>query len=441
MRNHFVALGGRFPLVSRIDGRLLRPLCASFALAVACTSEARAEEEIGMAYEGLMYFVTSDNSQVIRVEPLSATAGISVCTKKSPCLYDDLDTRTSSAARFEEFVQRGGPWSQGRITYSFLNTSPDISIERERGIIAQALGLWSNVAKVFPLEVSASGGTCPGRIRISWAVGDHGDGSPFDGPGGVLAHAFFPPPVNSGCIAGNTHFDEDETWRHPAGGGGDIDLCTVAAHEFGHALGLGHSADPNALMAPFYTGRRCFLSSDDIAGIIAIYGARTSDVIFQMESSTTVPPGQGSFRLRENSVTVKLRKAGTGTVKTVVLPSAVYTAVGSRGDVDGALSRGNFASGGQFDAFWFNQGDLYRTHFTLPPSFLDVDRVEVTLNLTDNTLTSPETLAVSMNGIKLGDVTVNPGDTTLVVPLTTHFVNPAQTSRDLGSNVFNSAPH
>ena len=49
---------------------------------------------------------------------------------------------------------------------------------------------------------------------------------------------------------------------------------TVAAHEFGHSLGLAHSTDPGALMFPFYGGARRFLGADDVLGIQTIYGAR-----------------------------------------------------------------------------------------------------------------------------------------------------------------------
>ncbi|MFQ5910971.1 MAG: matrixin family metalloprotease, partial [Thermoplasmata archaeon] len=52
------------------------------------------------------------------------------------------------------------------------------------------------------------------------------------------------------------------------------DLVTVAAHEFGHALGLKHSNVRDALMFAYYGGLNRSLDADDIAGIRALYGRR-----------------------------------------------------------------------------------------------------------------------------------------------------------------------
>lgn len=56
--------------------------------------------------------------------------------------------------------------------------------------------------------------------------------------------------------------------------GQDIDMEAVIMHEFGHALGLAHSADRTALMFAFYHGALRLPQADDIAGALALYGSR-----------------------------------------------------------------------------------------------------------------------------------------------------------------------
>lgn len=183
---------------------------------------------------------------------------------------DTLDQMSKPRCGFPdlaEFAIEGRKWTKTALTYGYQEFTPDLSQAQIKKAISQALNLWAAVTPLSFKEVPI--GSNP-DIVIRFVAGNHGDRSPFDGPSGILAHGFYPPP-NGGSLAGDTHFDEAETWTvnlPPSG----IDLVSVAAHEFGHALGLAHSAVAGALMAPYYTGAHRKLESDDIAGIQATYG-------------------------------------------------------------------------------------------------------------------------------------------------------------------------
>jgi hypothetical protein len=77
-----------------------------------------------------------------------------------------------------------------------------------------------------------------------------------------------------GTISGDLYFDVNRTWidNAHAGVGEGFDIYTVALHEIGHALGLGHSSDAGSVMRSGYFGARRTLGADDVAGIRAIYG-------------------------------------------------------------------------------------------------------------------------------------------------------------------------
>jgi hypothetical protein len=166
-----------------------------------------------------------------------------------------------------EFVLWSTKWPKKDLTYAFQELSPDLTATQQKQAIRDALALWSAVTPLTFTEVTGTP-----DIVITWAKGTHSVCSAFDGPSGVLAHAYFPPP-NGGDIAGDAHFDDDERWTLDGGG---IDLVTVAAHEFGHSLGLAHSQVQGALMYPYYGGPAPRLSPDDIAGIQALYGVKTA---------------------------------------------------------------------------------------------------------------------------------------------------------------------
>lgn len=158
-------------------------------------------------------------------------------------------------------------WGARALTYAFRNSTPDLGGDEERNAVRRALATW---AAVIPFEFIEVPDLNNASLSFSWHAGEHGDGYAFDGPSGVLAHAFYPPPCG-GMHAGSCHFDEAETWALTHGAN-QIDLETVALHEIGHLLGLAHSNVPGAVMYWAYSATRRVLTADDLTGIQSIYG-------------------------------------------------------------------------------------------------------------------------------------------------------------------------
>ena len=177
----------------------------------------------------------------------------------------------TSAGSVPDYATMGTGWApdaSGAVALQyFIESLPaNLNAATAQAQIVKAFSQWASYVNVSFTE----GGSAASErtIAILTASYAHGDAYPFDGPGGVLAHTFYPAPPNPEPLAGDMHFDASETW----GVGVNTDLFSVALHEAGHALGMAHSTDPAAVMYPYYhvaTG----LNGDDIAGIQSLYGA------------------------------------------------------------------------------------------------------------------------------------------------------------------------
>ncbi|KAH6763186.1 Matrixin family protein [Perilla frutescens var. hirtella] len=160
------------------------------------------------------------------------------------------------------------PPSKSELTYAFLPEN-ELSVA-VRGVFGRAFERWSEVTPLTFREVAAFGRA---DIKIGFLSRDHGDGEPFDGVLGTLAHAFSPP-------NGRFHLDGEENWLidgnflngSPRSA---VDLESVAVHEIGHVLGLGHSSVEGAIMYPTISSgqRKVELANDDIMGVQELYGS------------------------------------------------------------------------------------------------------------------------------------------------------------------------
>ncbi|EDO48756.1 predicted protein, partial [Nematostella vectensis] len=202
------------------------------------------------------------------LEKFQEIAGLPVTGEMDPDTIAQMKKPRCGMPDVDESGLRIRSWDKRHLTYH-ITYGRDLDKDSQRRIFARALQYWSDVSGLS-FSPTNNGGSAD--IKISFGARSHGgphDGNrcayAFDGPGKVLAHAFFP-------SNGRAHFDEDETYTDGTPSG--TNLMWVATHEFGHALGLEHSDVRNAVMYPYYTGyvANFRLQDDDIRGIQVLYG-------------------------------------------------------------------------------------------------------------------------------------------------------------------------
>lgn len=144
--------------------------------------------------------------------------------------------------------------------------------------LERAAAVWSASSGIDLVRVSDDGATIGsggyqqgdplhGDIRIS----GYPNGTGF---GVALATTWAPPPASESSLASDIFINTSYAWKT---NGTIYDLQSVMIHEFGHALGLGHSSFSTSVLYPDYNSTKQALTSDDISGIQYLYGARPAD--------------------------------------------------------------------------------------------------------------------------------------------------------------------
>ncbi|CAH2011895.1 unnamed protein product [Acanthoscelides obtectus] len=119
----------------------------------------------------------------------------------------------------------------------------------------------------------------------------------LDDAGGVLGHAYFP---DSSGTCREIHLDINERWyfgNNPNIPKNQTSFLMVLVHEIGHALGIAHSASPNAIMFAFYQHEIRGLDVDDINAVQYLYGRKNKyDSIPKSTTASAIPKTTTTIR-------------------------------------------------------------------------------------------------------------------------------------------------
>ncbi len=156
---------------------------------------------------------------------------------------------------------------QSSLYESFGNILTPVELEQS---ILHAFNLWAREGNLDIGVVTDSGVAfgVAGRSFGDERFGDVRIGA-YPMASDVYAIALSQQDFISGTWSGDILFNSNADFEDAA------QFFTVALHEAGHALGLGHSENPTSVMHPFSTNS--VLSRADIANFRALYGVRQLD--------------------------------------------------------------------------------------------------------------------------------------------------------------------
>lgn len=163
----------------------------------------------------------------------------------------------------QHLVSEEARWRKRDLTYGVEKYIQAMSTGDQDDLMEMAWKAWTDIADIRVKRIVT------GSPDVLVTAG-RGRADGFDGPGGTLAYAYLPNGTDQQLIL---RVDLDERFVRDTSQSQGIPYLNMFTHELGHILGLEHSRQSGALMAPFLNPAVATpQQSDDIPRIQALYG-------------------------------------------------------------------------------------------------------------------------------------------------------------------------
>ena len=250
-----------------------------------------------------------------------------------------------------EFALEGPRWTTPVVTWSLAAAGgvfTDSIAPAYQALVQQAVARWDDVAGITLQQVadSASADIRIGFGKFGAGAGEIGEtdysyytGAPATFVPGVTVRAEDPMEHGLDAATGTAIYTGTQTAMYQ-----------VILHEVGHALGLNHSTDANAIMYPSAGAANRDLDASDIAGIQSLYGAPD----FAMTDTTTGAANHPDGTAYSGPVGYLQRQiilTGADSVAVAANAPNVFIHTGSGNDAISVSSGQNVLDGGEGSNF------------------------------------------------------------------------------------------